>query len=341
MGSLADNQLIPLDFGSGGTKTSQLIDEIIRPAFNNPELDAMCDGAVLPEMPGRLAFSTDSFVVDPLEFPGGNIGKLAVCGTVNDVSMCGAEPLYLSFSLIIEEGLPIRVLRNVVNSAAEEARKTGVKIVTGDTKVVGHGKADKLYINTAGVGRIIYPGLGPDAIKPGDSILISGTCGDHAAAVMLARGDLGLSSDSVLSDCAPLNDMMKAVCSAGCGEVRILRDPTRGGVATTLNEFCENRDFGILLEHDSVPVDPGVKSACNMLGLDPLYCACEGKMLCIVSPDKEHEVLSAMRSTPYGKNAAVIGKCTSDHPGCVIMKTALGAGRILNKLAGAQLPRIC
>ena len=341
MGSLSDNQLITLDFGSGGTKTSQLIDEIIRPAFDNPELDKLCDGAMLPEIQGRLAFSTDSFVIDPLEFPGGNIGKLAVCGTVNDVSMCGAVPLYLSFSLIIEEGLPIRILRSVVESAAEEARKTGVKIVTGDTKVVGRGKADRLYINTAGVGQIIFPGLGPDMIRPGDSLLISGTAGDHAAAVMLARGDLGLSSDSVLSDCAPLNEMMKAVCTAGAGSVRILRDPTRGGVATTLNEFCEGQGFGIVLEHDRVPINPGVRSACSMLGLDPLYCACEGKMLCIVSPDKEQDVLSAMRGTPGGENAAVIGKCTAEHPGCVIMKTALGAGRILNKLAGAQLPRIC
>ena len=341
MNSLKDDQLITLDFGSGGTKTSQLIDELIRPAFDNPELDAMCDGAILDKTSGRTAFSSDSFVVDPLIFPGGDIGKLSVCGTVNDVSMCGAVPEYLSFSLIIEEGLNIGTLRTVISSAATEARKTGVKIVTGDTKVVGRGKADGLYINTAGIGHVLFEGLGPDMIKPGDSVLISGTAGDHAAAVMLARNELGISSDTLMSDCAPLNEMMKNVCEAGNGCVRVLRDPTRGGVATTLNEFCEGRDFGIVLDHNAVPVRRSVQSVCDLLGLDPLYCACEGKMLCVVSPDHEDAVLAAMHRTPGGEDAAKIGIVSSEHPGCVIIKTALGAGRILGKLSGAQLPRIC
>ena len=328
------DEIITLDYGSGGKKTSRLIENLIVPAFSNDELSQLGDGAILD----GLVFSTDSFVVDPLFFPGGDIGKLAVCGTVNDVSMCGGKPEYLSCALIIEEGMPSADLERVIASMSAAAKKAGVKIVTGDTKVVEKGRGDKLYINTAGIGTLQYPGLGPTTIREGDKVIVSGTVGDHGTAVMLARN--GMMQGEILSDCAPLNGLVKDILESGAS-VRVLRDPTRGGVATTLNEFTEGSAFSIELGEESIPVRDDVNAACDMLGLDPLYCANEGKLLCIVAPEDAEKVLSVMQANEYGKNAAIIGDVTINYPGKVIIRTRAGGSRILQKLAGAQLPRIC
>ena len=331
------NEIITLDYGSGGKKTSRLIEQLILPDFDNPALSALGDGALIPGS-GTLAFSTDSFVVDPLFFPGGDIGKLAVCGTVNDVAMCGAEPKYLSCSLIIEEGLEMQTLERVLCSMRDAAGAAGVQIVTGDTKVVDRGRGDKLYVNTAGIGfqKYLLPGL--DAVKPGDAVLVSGTCGDHGTAVMLARR--GMMDGEIRSDCAALNRLTEAMLASGAA-VRILRDPTRGGLATTLNEFTEGRPFGIELDEAAIPIRPEVRSACGMLGLEPLYCANEGKLTCICAPEDAEALLAVMHRLPEGENAALIGRVTEDPNGRVVMCTGLGGRRILQKLAGAQLPRIC
>jgi hydrogenase expression/formation protein HypE len=287
----------------------------------------------------KLAFSTDSFVVSPYFFPGGNIGKLSVCGTVNDVAMCGAEPRYLSLAFIIEEGFPMEDLKKIVSSIAETAKKAGVSIVTGDTKVVEKGKADGIYINTAGIGFMRHNGLSPDNIKAGDAVLLSGTAGDHGAAVMLAR-NTDLVQGELLSDCAPLNRLASALYELG-PDLRVLRDPTRGGVATTLCEFTQGRGFSIELQEKNIPVAEGVEAACDILGLDPLYCANEGKLLAVVSADAAERALEIMRSLPEGKNAAIIGQVTENHPGKLILRTRFGGSRVLAKLAGDQLPRIC
>lgn len=329
------DDIITLDYGSGGKKTAALIDEIIIPELGNNTLNALGDGAILD---GQLAFSTDSFVVDPLFFPGGDIGKLCVCGTVNDLAMCGAEPKYLSLALIIEEGLPTESLRRIVASIKAAAEAAGVAVVTGDTKVVERGRGDGVYITTSGIGVVRYPGLGPERMRPGDAVLISGTAGDHGAAVMLARD--ALMEGEIRSDCAALNGLVRAVLESGA-EVRVLRDPTRGGVATTLCEFAESAALGIELDEAAIPVRRDVSAACALLGLDPLYCANEGKMLAVVAAKDEERALAAMRSVPEGKNAAIIGRVISERPGKVVLRTAMGGGRILQKLAGAQLPRIC
>lgn len=329
------DDIITLDYGSGGKKTAALIDEIIVPELGNAALNSLGDGAVLE---GGLAFSTDSFVVSPLFFPGGDIGKLSVCGTVNDLAMCGAEPKYLSLALIIEEGLPAEDLRRVVASIKSAAEAAGVQVVTGDTKVVERGRGDGLYINTAGIGLVKYPGLGPDKLRPGDAVLLSGTAGDHGAAVMLARD--GLMEGEIRSDCAALNGLAFALLDSGA-QVRVLRDPTRGGVATTLCEFAESAKLGIELDEAAIPVRRDVSAACALLGLDPLYCANEGKMLAVVAPEDAQAALAALRSRPEGENAAIIGRVTVERPGRVALRTAAGGARLLQKLAGAQLPRIC
>lgn len=331
------DEIITLDYGSGGKKTSRLIENIIVPAFSNPALNALGDGAVLPGA-GEIAFSTDSFVVDPIFFPGGDIGKLSVCGTVNDLAMCGAEPKYLSCAFIIEEGLESEELKKIVESIRDAARSAGVQIVTGDTKVVERGRGDKIYINTAGIGVMKYPGLSPKNIRPGDKVIVSGTVGDHGTAVMLARN--GMMQGELKSDCAALNGLADAILSLDAG-VRVLRDPTRGGVATTLGEFTEGTALSIELEEEQIPVRPQVRAACDMLGLEPLYCANEGKLLAVVAPEDTERVLARMRELPEGADAAVIGTVSDRHPGRVVMKTAFGGTRILQKLAGAQLPRIC
>ena len=330
-------EIITLDYGSGGKKTSRLIEQYIVPGFDNPALNMLGDGAVIPGA-GTLAFSTDSFVVNPLFFPGGDIGKLAVCGTVNDIAMCGAEPKYLSCALIIEEGLPLETLERVLESMRNAALRSGVQIVTGDTKVVEKGRGDGLYVNTAGIGFRKYHLPGLDAVEPGDAVLVSGTVGDHGTAVMLSRS--GMMEGNVRSDCAALNRLTEAMLASGA-KIRILRDPTRGGLATTLNEFAEGRPFGIELEETRIPVRPEVQAACDMLGLEPLYCANEGKLTCICAAEDAEKLLKTMRECPEGENAARIGRVTGDAAGRVVMRTVLGGRRILQKLAGAQLPRIC
>ncbi len=329
------DDIITLDYGSGGKKTAALIDEIIIPELGNNALNALGDGAILD---GQLAFSTDSFVVDPLFFPGGDIGKLCVCGTVNDLAMCGAEPKYLSLALIIEEGLPTESLRRIVASIKAAAEAAGVAVVTGDTKVVERGRGDGVYITTSGIGVVRYPGLGPERMRPGDAVLISGTAGDHGAAVMLARD--ALMEGEIRSDCAALNGLVRAVLESGA-QVRVLRDPTRGGVATTLCEFAESAALGIELDEAAIPVRRDVSAACALLGLDPLYCANEGKMLAVVAAEDAERALGAMQGVREGENAAIIGRVISERPGKVVLRTAMGGSRILQKLAGAQLPRIC
>lgn len=332
------DQVITLDYGSGGRKTSQLIDEMIVPALGNEALSQLNDGAVLSGNE-KLVFSTDSFVVSPRFFPGGNIGKLSVCGTVNDVAMCGGEPQYLSLSFIIEEGLPVEELREIIASIAKAAEDAGVMIVTGDTKVVEKGKCDGIYINTAGIGFLRRENLSPDRIEAGDKVLVSGFIGDHGTAVMLAREPDLLESD-IASDCAPLHRAAQKLWQLG-DDLRVLRDPTRGGVATTLNEFTENRLFSIELSEKDLPIRPAVHAACEILGLDPLYCANEGKLLAVVKADRADEALALLRECPEGKDAAVIGTVTERYPGKVVLKTAFGGARVLSKLSGAQLPRIC
>ena len=331
------DEIITLDHGSGGLKTARLIDELLVPAFANPALADLGDAALLPGG-GQLVFSTDSFVVTPWRFPGGDIGKLAVCGTVNDLCMAGGDPRFLSCALILEEGFPLADLRTIVQSMADAARAAGVQIVTGDTKVVERGKGDGLYINTAGIGVLRTPGLGRGALRPGDRVLVSGSVGCHGAAVLMARGALP-GAGLLCSDCRPLRELSAAALDAG--GVRMLRDPTRGGVATTLNEFVEGGALGIELEESAIPVDEPVAAACDLLGLDPLYAACEGRLLAVVAPDRAGAVLAALQALPGGEGAADIGAVTADRPGTGVLRTALGGSRLLGKLTGAQLPRIC
>ena len=331
------DEIISLDYGSGGKKTARLIEKLILPRLDNPALRALGDGAVV-DGGEKLVFSTDSFVVNPLFFPGGDIGKLSVCGTVNDLSMCGAEPKYLSCSFIIEEGFPLSELERIVASMADQCRKSGVQIVTGDTKVVEKGRGDGIYINTAGIGILRHPGLGPETSRPGDRVIVSGFVGDHGTAVMLARNRM--MQGNIASDCAALNGLTEAILRAAPG-VRVLRDPTRGGVATTLNEFVEGTALGIELEETRIPVRPQVQAACDMLGLDPLYCANEGKLLAVVAPESADAVLAAMHGHELGADAAVIGEVTERYPGKLTLRTAFGGSRVLQKLSGAQLPRIC
>ncbi len=358
------NEFVTLDYGSGGKKTSQLISDLILPLIGHPDnqtedtadgTPALCDGAVL-DIPasGKLVFSTDSFVVSPYFFPGGDIGKLAVCGTVNDISMMGARPEYLSLSYILEEGMPFEDLKMITDSVGRAAAEAGVRIVTGDTKVVDKGRGDGIYINTAGIGFIPKEltdsglDLKPENLLPGDLVLVSGNIGDHGTAVMLARNPgLGFESNSVISsDCAPLNREAMALSCALGKDLRVLRDPTRGGLATTLNEFIEDRrDIGIELQESEIPVSPAVDTACEMLGLDPLYCACEGRLIAVVAPERAEEALGILKSLPHGKDAKIIGRVTGDekpgNAGRLVIRTRLGTGRIAAKLSGAQLPRIC
>jgi hydrogenase expression/formation protein HypE len=329
---------ILLAHGSGGKLMHDLIQSFL-PDLSNPLLDKMEDSAIF-DVSGRLAFTTDSFVVNPLFFPGGDIGRLAVCGTVNDLAMSGAKPLYLSLAFIIEEGLPVAVLKKIIMSIKKTAAEAGVKIVTGDTKVVNRGSADKLFINTAGIGSV------PDGVnisvanaRPGDKIIISGTIGDHGIAVMSRREGLKFRLP-VPSDCAPLNGLVKAMLAAS-PNIRCMRDPTRGGLATTLNDFAGKSHVGIIIHEDKVPVDKAVLAACELLGLDPLYIANEGKLVAVIPPENAGAVLAAMKKHKYGKDAAIIGEVVNTHPGRVVMKTNLGASRIIDMPVGELLPRIC
>lgn len=331
-------EMITLDYGSGGKKTSALIDGMILPLLKNEALEELGDAAVITGA-DKIVYSTDSFVVSPYFFPGGDIGKLSVCGTVNDVSMSGGDIKYLSLAFIIEEGFPVKDLKTIVDSIKATADKVGVCVVTGDTKVVEKGKGDGIYINTSGIGFLKTPGLSPKKIREGDVVLVSGTVGDHGAAVMLAR-EQNLVQGGIKSDCAPLKHIALALGELG-EDLRCMRDPTRGGVATTLNEFTEGTNLSIEIEEEKVPVDPAVMTACDILGLDPMYCANEGKLLAVVSADKAEAALEIMRRFPEGEKAAVIGKVTRAYPGKVVIRTAFGGSRVAAKLSGAQLPRIC
>lgn len=332
--------VVTLAHGSGGSLTGALINDLFRRHFDNPYLAEAHDAARLPGLNGRLAFTTDSYVINPLVFPGGNIGKLAVCGTVNDLAMSGARPLYLSCGFIIEDGLPLALLETVVRSMAEAAQQAGVLIVTGDTKVVNRGAADKLFINTAGVGEI--PAdidiCGANA-RPGDVVIVSGTLGDHGATILLEREQLGLTS-TLASDCAPLGDLVAAMLAV-CLQIRVLRDPTRGGLATTLNEIASQSGVGIELDETSIPVAPTVRGICEMLGLDPLYLANEGKLVAIVPADQAEQILAAMKNHVYGKEAAIIGRVLEQPSGRLFMRTPYGSRRILDVMVSDPLPRIC
>lgn len=332
---------IVLGHGSGGKMTSDLIRDIFYPPLSNPALLAGNDAGIVQLADGTmLAISTDAHVVSPLFFPGGDIGKLAVCGTVNDVAMVGAKPLYLSASFILEEGLELSILESVVQSMKSSAEEAGVEIISGDTKVVAYGEADGLYISTTGVG-LLDPELkiGGAEAKPGDMVIISGTIGDHGIAVLEARGELGFQSN-LESDIAPLNHLVTVMLSAS-KNIHVLRDPTRGGVATALNEISRQSGVGIILEEDSLPIKPAVAAACELLGFDPLYIANEGKLLAIISQEDVENVLAVMRKTRYGENAVVIGVVEDSPHGRLLLKTGLGSTRIVDVLAGELLPRIC
>jgi hydrogenase expression/formation protein HypE len=330
---------ILLAHGSGGRLAHELIEKVLLKPLSNPLLDKLDDSAVVP-FSGRLAFTTDSYVVNPIFFPGGDIGRLAVCGTVNDLSMVGATPLYLSLAFIIEEGLLLDELERVLVSVQAAASEAEVQIVTGDTKVVNKGSADKLFVNTAGVGMVPEGiDISGSSAKPGDKVILSGTIGDHGIAVLSQREGLGFST-RLESDCAPLNELVAEMMSAS-HRIHSLRDPTRGGLATTLNELAAQSKVGIRIEEEAISVRDEVRGACEMLGIDPLYVANEGKLVALVHPEDADAVLEKMRRHRYGKDAAIIGEVRADHPGRVVMKTTLGASRIVDMLVGDPLPRIC
>ncbi|MFC4945989.1 hydrogenase expression/formation protein HypE [Pseudonocardia sp. GCM10023141] len=332
---------ITLSHGAGGKATQTLIEAVFLDAFRNPTLELLEDGAQLSIAGGRLAFTTDSYVVSPLFFPGGDIGDLAVNGTVNDLAMCGARPLYLSCGFILEEGFPVEDLQRIVASMAAAARAAGVQIVTGDTKVVERGKADGCYINTAGVGvleREVV--LSAAAAQPGDVVLVSGPIGDHGVTVMLARGELDIEAD-IESDTAALHEITANLLDAAGGGVRLLRDATRGGVATICNEVAVASRVAVVLDEKSLPIRPVVNGASELLGIDPLYVACEGRLVAVVAPEHADAALAALHAHPLGEGAAAIGVVKDDPPGLVLLRTSFGGTRIVDLLVGDPLPRIC
>jgi hydrogenase expression/formation protein HypE len=329
-----------LGHGSGGRLTADLVEKLFLPAFRNPYLEKLDDQAVLAVNGTRLAFTTDSFVVTPIFFPGGDIGRLAVNGTVNDLAMSGARPLYLSAAFILEEGLSLADLARVVRSMEEACAATGVTLVTGDTKVVDRGSGDQVFVNTSGIGIVERAAvLSADQALAGDRVILSGTIADHGMAIMAARGGLELETE-ILSDTAPLHGLVDAMLG-GAPAIRCLRDPTRGGVATTLNEIARRSRVGIEIHERAIPVREDVKGACELLGLDPLYVANEGKLVAIVAPGDAEAVLARMRGHPDGREARIIGEVVAEHPRMVVMRTGIGGTRIVDLLAGEQLPRIC
>lgn len=329
---------IVIGHGGGGKLSNDLIEGLFRKELGNEMLDEMHDGALF-EAEGRMAFSTDSFVVDPLFFPGGNIGELAVFGTVNDLACCGAVPKYLSLSLIIEEGLPMEQLRQIIASVKESATLAGVRIITGDTKVVEKGKGDKIFINTSGIGTVIKGvSISPSSCRPGDKILINGFIGDHGIAIMSSREGISFET-TIESDCAPLNSLVEDICRIA-PSVRVFRDPTRGGVASALNEISGSSGWGIKIYEDKIPVRDEVRGACEILGFDPLYVANEGKILVIVPSEECNRVLEVMRKNMHGAHSSVIGEVTADGRG-VKMQTVIGSNRVVDMISGEQLPRIC
>lgn len=338
---LADYPTIVMGHGGGGKLGNELVEHLFLPAFRNPALENLGDAAVLELASGRLAMSTDSFVVQPLFFPGGSIGALAVNGTVNDLAVSGAEPRFLSASFILEEGFPLAQLAAVVQAMADAASIAGVRIVTGDTKVVERGHGDGCYINTAGVG-VLRPGVnvGPQRAQVGDVVLVSGTIGDHGMAIMSVREGLEFESQ-IRSDCAALNGLIADVLDAVGPAVHAMRDPTRGGLASTLNEIAVASNVGIDIHEAELPVRVEVQSACELLGLDPVYVANEGKAILFVAAEAAERALEALRTHPLGREAARIGQVTAQHPKMLVARTAMGANRVIATQIGEQLPRIC
>ncbi|HET9078069.1 MAG TPA: hydrogenase expression/formation protein HypE [Acidimicrobiales bacterium] len=335
------DERITLAYGSGGKATATLVEAVFLDAFRNEALEPLEDQALLRAGPARLAFTTDSYVVSPLFFPGGDIGDLAVNGTVNDLAVSGARPRWLSAGFILEEGFPVADLTRIVASMARAAAAAGVEVVTGDTKVVQRGKADGCYINTAGVGVLETPvRLGAARARPGDDVIVSGPVGDHGITVMLARGDLDIEAD-VRSDTAPLHDLVASMLDGADDGVHALRDATRGGVATVVNEMARASNVSVVIEEGSLPVRPEVVGACEILGIDPLYVACEGRLVAVVDPAATPAVLGRMHAHPLGVGAAVIGRVGDDPPGVVLLRTAFGGTRIVDMLVGDPLPRIC
>ena len=342
---MPQNDTVMLGHGSGGSMMKRIIDEVFLAAYGSDELLRGDDAAVLPAPAAgeRLAFSTDSFVVTPHFFPGGDIGRLAICGTVNDVATSGARPLYLSCGFVLEEGFPLDDLRRICASMAECAAEAGVKLVTGDTKVVNRGHGDGIYINTSGIG-VVPAGveLGGAQCRPGDAVLVTGTLGDHGITIMSCREGLGFSA-AIESDAAPLNHLIADVLAAA-PDTRCFRDPTRGGLASTLNELADQAQVDIMVDEEAVPVKDAVRGACDMLGYDVMQVANEGKMVCVVAADQAETALAAMRANPYGRDAAIIGQVAEADPARgpkVLLRTAFGSTRILDMLVGEQLPRIC
>jgi hydrogenase expression/formation protein HypE len=331
---------ILLDHGSGGKISHNLTTDLLLPVFDNPILAQLNDGAIFELEGMRFAFSTDSYTVDPIFFPGGNIGDLSINGTVNDVAMCGGDPLYLSVGLIIEEGFSMTDLEKIISEMGKAAETAGVTVVTGDTKVVPKGAVDKIFINTSGIG-LIPPNvdIASHHAKPGDQIILSGTIADHGITILTRREGFSFET-SITSDTAPLNHMVKQMLTAGQG-IHVLRDPTRGGVGTALNEIADKSKMGIKIYEENIPTKKEVAAACELLGFDPLYLANEGKLLAFVSAQDTDAVLTAIKTSPYGKDAAVIGEVVEDHIGKVVLETRIGGMRIVDMLAGEQLPRIC
>ena len=337
---LSDYKEVVLAHGSGGKLSQRLLQSVVLPRFQNELLAPLHDGAIFELDGSRIAFSTDSYVVSPIFFPGGDIGKLAVHGTVNDLAMCGARPHYLSVAFILEEGLPMADFRRIVQSMHVAAIEAGVLLVTGDTKVVDRGKADKLFINTAGVG-LVRAGVNiqPSRAQPGDKIIINGPIAVHGIAIMSVREGLEFET-KIASDTAPLNGLVESILDE-CEDIHVLRDPTRGGITSALSEIAQAARVGMLLDEARIPISEEVKGACEILGLDPLYVANEGKLLTILPAANADRVLAAMHAHPLGQAAAIIGEVTADHPGYVLMKTRVGGTRVVDMLSGEQLPRIC
>ncbi|RME45149.1 MAG: hydrogenase expression/formation protein HypE [Caldilineae bacterium] len=343
---LRNHPNIVMGHGGGGKLSAELVEHLFLPAFQSEALQTLGDSAILTLQPGdgnappRLAFSTDSFVVRPLFFPGGNIGELAVNGTVNDIAMSGAQPVFLSAGFILEEGLSLETLGNIAQAMGRAARAAGVALVTGDTKVVDRGHGDGVYINTSGLG-LIPPGvhIAPQNARPGDVVLVSGTIGDHGVAILSVREGLEFET-RIESDTAPLNGLVAEMLAAS-KDIHVLRDPTRGGLASSLNEIAAAAGVGIALDEGSIPVAEPVRAACELLGLDPLYVANEGKLVAIVPPTAAEAVLERMRRHPRGAQAAIIGQVTEAHPGMVVARTGIGGTRVVDMQIGEQLPRIC
>jgi hydrogenase expression/formation protein HypE len=338
---LADYPDIVMGHGGGGKLGNELVEHLFLPAFRNPALENLGDAAALELGSGRIAISTDSFVVRPLFFPGGSIGELAINGTVNDLAVSGAIPRFLTAGFIIEEGFALAQLAAVVDAMARAAATAGVKIVTGDTKVVERGHGDGVYINTSGIG-VLREGItvGPHRAQPGDAVLVSGTIGDHGMAIMSVREGLEFESQ-IRSDCAALNGLIGEVLDAVGGSVHAMRDPTRGGLASTLNEIAGSSGVGIDIDDSKMPVRPEVQSACELLGLDPVYVANEGKVVIFIAPDAADRALEIMRAHPLGRDSARIGHVTADHKRMLVARTAMGANRVIPTQIGEQLPRIC